>query len=893
MSLSDSSKERLQALRRLRCDFWQLPDKQQVWNDLIRLTSDHNADVSYGAVSFLYTAFSQVPAQQQGCDDLIKLYTHKDDSYVKFRIGSALDSIVPPFPEIRQIWNDLCRESYDRDKGVESNDAEQSIDQNKIHNQLYSNNPRERIKALKQIRYNFSLLSDKQQAWNDLIQLINDQIYDIKYGAVSTLYFVFFQLPDKQQAKARDDLEKLSLYNDSYVKSKVESILSSTPHVSDLPMPSKHKTDDIGKMVDQNEIHKLLFSNSLRKRLNTLTLVRYNFLLFPDKQQVWNDLAQLVNDQNEDVRYGAASILDLAFSHVSDKQQAWNDLIKFSISEYDSVRSRASSVLGSVFSQVPDKQQAWNELHKLANDQRSSVRSCAASSLGPMFPEAPDKQQAWNDLHRLSLDQDVEVRQRTARSLGYIFSYVPDKQQAWDDLHRLTEDQDINVKRKAVNSLGFAFSQIPNKQQAWNDLHRLSLDQDVEVRQITARSLGSAFSYVSDKQQAWDDLRKMASDENSGVKAFANHSMGKASIFKASQAESENNYRKELEKAVVFFETAAKQSTYKWLNPSQFCLPFYLSFNNIIFKKQVAKDEMDKYLVEAKDAVKGSKNKKLLFEAIENLSSALIEVQRLGDLDLEAKKGELNFYREYCDRAEELMRETEEIAPYATATMRRGMPILGRNLKNILEEIQEKAKNAYKQSRGTVTEELTYSVCAEVHKWEIGNQEYLLVQIVNMVDLLKSYIPKNEENSLILMKVDTMFLEPDIVKQYMLLNNLVPQIMNIQMSKEIKGLKGSADELKGSVDELKASINGLPNKQEYLDIIQRDLKEIKNYMPGMKEEINEILSQLKSPSSSITQKLQIAIPIIPQLVTYKVEADAPKLVDDIKHELKGLLKFKN
>lgn len=111
MSLSDNSKDRLQALRQLKSDFNQLPDKQQVWDDLIRLTSDHNTDVSYGAVSFLYTAFSQVPDKQQGCKDLIKLYTHKDDSYVKFRIGSALDFIVPLFPDILQIWNDLCRAS--------------------------------------------------------------------------------------------------------------------------------------------------------------------------------------------------------------------------------------------------------------------------------------------------------------------------------------------------------------------------------------------------------------------------------------------------------------------------------------------------------------------------------------------------------------------------------------------------------------------------------------------------------------------------------------------------------------------------------------------------------------------------------------------------------------
>ena len=75
---------------------------------------------------------------------------------------------------------------------------------------------------------------------------------------------------------------------------------------------------------------------------------------------------------------------------------------------------------------------------------------------------------------------------------------------------------------------------------------------------------------------------------------------------------------------------------------------------------------MDKYLAEAKDAIKGSKSKELLFEAVENLANALKEVQNLENLDLEAIKGELNFYRKYCDHAAELMKDTEEKAPFAT-----------------------------------------------------------------------------------------------------------------------------------------------------------------------------------------------------------------------------------
>jgi hypothetical protein len=50
---------------------------------------------------------------------------------------------------------------------------------------------------------------------------------------------------------------------------------------------------------------------------------------------------------------------------------------------------------------------------------------------------------------------------------------------------------------------------------------------------------------VPDKRQAWDDLVKLTSDENCLVRTYSNHSLGKASIFMASQAETDEEFRKE------------------------------------------------------------------------------------------------------------------------------------------------------------------------------------------------------------------------------------------------------------------------------------------------------------------------------------------------------------
>lgn len=64
-------------------------------------------------------------------------------------------------------------------------------------------------------------------------------------------------------------------------------------------------------------------------------------------------------------------------------------------------------------------------------------------------------------------------------------------------------------------------------------------------------------------------------------------------------------------------------------------------------------------------------------------------------------------------------------------------------------------------------------------------------------------------------------------------------------------------------------------------------------MLGMKWQIDEVLSKLNMPSSTVTQKLEIAIPIISSVASYKIEADIPKFVADRKHELNNLvLRFK-
>ncbi|MHB8102562.1 MAG: HEAT repeat domain-containing protein [Methanosarcina sp.] len=639
------------------------------------------------------------------------------------------------------------------------------IDQEEIHNQCLSKNPNERIKALNKLEGNFSQLPDKQKAWCDLIKLTSDEDIYVRYRAGSALGSVFSDMPDKQ--KAWNDLHKLTSDENRYVRSEAASTLGSV------------------------------------------------FSQVPDKQQAWDDSHKLTNDEDSEVRSRAAYALGSAFSDVPDKQQAWNVLHKLANDASWSVRSSAASALGSAFSDVPDKQQAWNDLHKLTIDEDSSVRSSAASAIDSVFFGIPDKQQAWNDLHKLANDASWSVRFYAASALGSAFSLVPDKQQAWNDLHRLTNDLDSSVRSSAAIALGSAFSLVSDKQQAWNDLHKLTLDDDIEVRGRAAVALGSAFSHVPDKQQAWNDLHRLTSDKDNYVRTFSNHSLGRVSIFMASQAETDEDYKKELEKAIEYFEKAAQDSP-KGDNPSKFCLPFYRSFHTVIFKKQAAKEEVDKYLAEAKDAIEGSKSKETLLEAVENLANALKEVQSIENLDLEAKKGELNFYRQYCDHAAELMRDTDEKAPFATEVLRKSLPILDRKLKEILEEIQKKTKYACRELQGTHNEEIVCTIERKVQKLFTSNPEESAQNIEDIAYTLKNQVPNIPDY--ILNKIDLMISENDLTKKTQILGYVILNVIGQMLKENQAPIKIDGNENNVIVNSKDSSIHlNTENKSGFID----------------------------------------------------------------------------
>jgi HEAT repeat protein len=89
------------------------------------------------------------------------------------------------------------------------------IDQEKIHNKCFSDDPKERRRALDQLK-DFSSMPDKEQAWNDLHRLTSDEDSDVRFRVASALGSSFSQVPDKQQAW--NDLHRLTTDEDSKVR---------------------------------------------------------------------------------------------------------------------------------------------------------------------------------------------------------------------------------------------------------------------------------------------------------------------------------------------------------------------------------------------------------------------------------------------------------------------------------------------------------------------------------------------------------------------------------------------------------------------------------------------------------------------------------------------------
>lgn len=448
-------------------------------------------------------------------------------------------------------------------------------------------------------------------------------------------------------------------------------------------------------LPDQAKVHEKCACKDIEERLEAVQLLGNNFSDFPDRFQAWQDLIVLAQDSLE-----ATEVLGTVFGLVPDKDQAWKDL--FALANDDNrqsfIQMNAAIAMGRALPQILNerRENAWNDLHNLANHHnKGGVRWGAALAIGTAFRYIPEKckDEALEDLHRLANSSEkTGVKWGAAEALGMVFGQINDdeRNKALMDLLILTKDVDSSVRMQAYHSLGKV--SVFNAQ-AWQELHRLIQDDDKIlrrdiVRREVAEVLGSIFGQVVNRDQAWQDLCNLAQDRDRDLRMRAYHSLGRASVLKATEAHDDVTLKKELDSAVEFFKKSSQETEY---SPANFCYLFYRSYLAITFQEAEA-DEVQRYLARAKEAVGGSKIKGELLNAVENLSRALQESQRLKSRSVMDVADELNAYRWYCESAAEHMMAAEYKAPGTVKLMRRCNYALNKQILATIAEIQKKAE---------------------------------------------------------------------------------------------------------------------------------------------------------------------------------------------------------
>lgn len=748
--------------------------RQQAWDDLIKLINDRNSDVKHKASSALRPVFPHVPDKRKAWDDLIKLRINTDH-FVRGGADSVInrDSTFNYVPDKQKVWDDLVKYgALEALCNLFYNDLFHQVpDKQKAWSDfidLITGNSDAKYKITHLINSAFRYVPDKQKAWNDLIKLTKNKNEYVRSEVLSSLNSAFSHFPDKQ--RAWDELIKLTTYEDQDVRNWATNALGSA-----LPdVPDKQQAwSDLNKLTNSeyryvrqqaatiigstfsqisdkkqawSELHKLTIDENSDVRSKAASALGSAFSYVPDKQQAWDDLFKLIKDEDSYVRSIATSALGFAYPYADDKQKVWNVLHRLTLDNDGGVRSMAAKAISCAFSHIPNKKHAWDDIIILANDEFSGVRSSAVDVIYNVLTDLPDedKQHAWKDLIELTntegeyLQHEIEIEEMWSEidhsdeddwqvfedehiyneiftSLCSAFSLVPDKQQAWEDLNRSLYEYSKSAVIMNISRHGF--SNIPDKQQVWNYLLTLINDENSSSRLSVVGTLYSIYSQMSDKEEVWNDSMRLTTHQYEDVRAYAYQILGEMSVPLASMANNDEDYKKELQKTIVFFDKANQESPCWIQSPSHFYLPLYRSFYAIVFTKQEIKEE-DLEFLHLKYYI-GGRISKLLFKIVENLANALKHVLSLGHLDLDAKRDELNSYEIYGDHAleymsqyskhtkehinkhlnhaAELMREAEKEIPVEIEVMRKGQLILERKLVEIFKEIDNTIHNNFKE----------------------------------------------------------------------------------------------------------------------------------------------------------------------------------------------------
>ncbi len=196
--------------------FPHIPDKEQAWLDLHRLTLDKENYVRKNAVLALGFAFLHLSDKKQAWKDLHRL-TEDLDEYVRYSAAIALGSTFTHLFDKEQAWKDLIRLILDKTSYVQRAAIitlgivfPQVPDKKKAWDILHLMTSYVQYDSAVAIGLAFPCIPNKKQAWTDLIWLAQDKDKDIRGSANYSLgRATIFKATEAENEKGfREELEK-------------------------------------------------------------------------------------------------------------------------------------------------------------------------------------------------------------------------------------------------------------------------------------------------------------------------------------------------------------------------------------------------------------------------------------------------------------------------------------------------------------------------------------------------------------------------------------------------------------------------------------------------------------------------------------------------------------
>ncbi len=169
-----------------------IPEKKEIIEELLRLSSDPDPQIRRGAIETLLARYSREAGKAQDIWNELLRISEDEGTGVRKDAAGLLSHVFPAVEEKSGVFFDIIRL-------VESRDT-----------QL-------RRRAAELLPAAFTHSGNKQRAWNDLVKLTSDEDREVrKGGAVLALSSGYHGVPDK--GKVWNDLIMLSSHNDSFVQ---------------------------------------------------------------------------------------------------------------------------------------------------------------------------------------------------------------------------------------------------------------------------------------------------------------------------------------------------------------------------------------------------------------------------------------------------------------------------------------------------------------------------------------------------------------------------------------------------------------------------------------------------------------------------------------------------